>query len=401
MTQYMWPELESGTPNLRCLWKGSFERHTQQGSPLMAMNVENCELRVYPTWFEHTELYLLGPSEETPESTQTTKTHYWDENTRLKVSSDEEATDSRFQLDVKAATHLPAKRIVAVCMPQHAPLNIFHTGKNNVTLFDKIENDVLVRCDQANIVVDKIRGKRVVLLSQQGEITIKSAVEGEIDIYARSVQFQRLLASTLSIVADENVEGAGLYAQTSALHTANGNVSLGSSHGDLGIEIGSGNIELLDARGRINAHIRDAGSIQACIEYPEGDNSLHAGRHAGDVNCRLSAFHGILADIDAKTVDIPNEFRDQLQCTDEEGRQQYQGTINVKAKKATQSKGAVGKIDQKEAASIPGNFVGEARQHTQGIPSLNCVAMSGNVSIHQATWKDLISERYYQKATKA
>lgn len=70
-----------------------------------------------------------------------------------------------------------------------------------------------MRTTAGSITAHKLRGERVHLLSQSGDVSVSGVVEGELMLFGKRLHVQKVLASTADLQADLELTAGAIYAQ--------------------------------------------------------------------------------------------------------------------------------------------------------------------------------------------
>jgi hypothetical protein len=184
------------------------------------------------------------------------------------------------------------QRTIIVTVPQVCNLNI--VGDADIVIHDKVEaSSVVIQTSAGKIVAGKVRGERVVLHSESGDVAVTSGAEGGGSFYGRRVFVKRLLAPKAEIVADEWAVVQSAYTSQLAVRVGAdddaSHLSTASSpaayehHGCILIPTLHGSADLLVGAGA-SASARAAGKPAVAVTGITGrlTASVHRGAATGD-----------------------------------------------------------------------------------------------------------------------
>ncbi|ETV96308.1 hypothetical protein H310_10473 [Aphanomyces invadans] len=131
---------------------------------------------------------------------------------------------------------------VELRLPSQLDLNV-SLVHGNATLYEKIEGSMAIALNRGNILADKLRGKNLRLVSNDGTISINTLAEGEtVTLSAKQVDCKRLMAKraeiTLAKNATEPLDSSfgALYTNLATIQSAAcGKLTVGNVHGSLDI----------------------------------------------------------------------------------------------------------------------------------------------------------------------
>ncbi|XP_043944442.1 protein FAM185A isoform X2 [Protopterus annectens] len=146
---------------------------------------------------------------------------------------------------------------VAITAPVKFDLDIKTTGTGNVNIKDMENESCIVETEYGSAILNSLKSQCVHVKTKGGNIIGLGTIYGNTEIQSSSkssVTINKLQGSTVSICTEDGLlKTKYLYAESSRLSTASGNVELGSIHGDVAVKTIEGNIIIDSLDGYLKA----------------------------------------------------------------------------------------------------------------------------------------------------
>ncbi|KAG9489983.1 hypothetical protein GDO78_005741 [Eleutherodactylus coqui] len=193
---------------------------------------------------------------------------------------------------------IDSQTCVEVTTPVRFDVNIKTMGHGNVDV-KKIECDnCQIETEKGTSVLQSVKGHSVHVRTNGGKVVCVGTVHGNVDIQAlahSTVDIEKLLGTSINICTEHGqLKAKYLYAESSSLVSAAGNIIVGSVHGDTKLHTTEGNITVDSSDGCLMAS-SNQGTIDVYVSQ------------AGKVYLKT--------DIGSITLKIPVNLQAQLQLT--------------------------------------------------------------------------------------
>mmetsp|Transcript_9578 Transcript_9578/g.15912 ORF Transcript_9578/g.15912 Transcript_9578/m.15912 type:complete len:493 (+) Transcript_9578:62-1540(+) len=161
-----------------------------------------------------------------------------------------------------------------VTVPEY--FNVAIDGINlDLSMINKIQGDVSVRCHSGVITVDKLRGHVIEMLCGEGDITVKKLIEGNSCIRSRSLDAKMINGDEIDVRAS-HVSIEAIYGAKTHI-AATENITVGLSRGHIEAMSEGGNVSISGIDGSFAAQAL-RGSIRVQLNKLHGPSLAEAAR---------------------------------------------------------------------------------------------------------------------------
>ncbi|XP_040268919.1 protein FAM185A [Bufo bufo] len=272
----LWWSLAGGTRRVACRLWGSrtaesrykpLKQWTLIVHPLSSLRVKlPCNVRVKPqdplTYPEADRVFVVVSGVDR-------NVHRGLDLDNIEVKYDEESKQVLI-----TSQDIDSQTCVEVTTPVRFDVNIKTMGRGNVNV-KKIECDnCQIETEKGSSVLQSVKGHNVHIRTNGGKVICLGTVHGNVDIRAladSTVDIEKLLGTSINICTENGqLKAKYLYAESSSMSSAAGDIIVGSAHGDTKLQTTEGNITVDSSdgslmassnRGTIDVYVSQAGKV--------------------------------------------------------------------------------------------------------------------------------------------
>ncbi|KAJ1161705.1 hypothetical protein NDU88_002186 [Pleurodeles waltl] len=164
--------------------------------------------------------------------------------------------------------HIDSQSQVEVCTPARFDLDIKTFGNGSVKI-QKVECDnCKIETEKGDSLLQSVKSHHIYVRANGGKIVGRGTLHGNLDIRASgksTVYLDKLQGTFVNICTEDGLlKTQYLYAESSLLSSAAGDIALGSVHGDVTVESKHGNITIDSSDGSLKACTHQ-GAIDAYV----------------------------------------------------------------------------------------------------------------------------------------
>lgn len=285
---------------------------------------------------------------------------------------------------------------VVVHIPERCNL-VVASANESVQVRGKVEGDVRIEAGRGDVLLDKVRGQTIALLTE-GDITVATTVEGEhLTISAQKLFAKRIMGDVVDIASHGEVDVGALYAQE--FRIVNGTeslVRLGSVHGKGTVESAALEVDSMD--GALSASC--SGEVKISFDTPpRGKCELHSSRQNITINLPDPQPHdSLITEITACARAI-NACDSEFETVEKEdiaveGSNEKLQKLRLRSVAAVEGEGrrvgdtGIGKINIGEAAKE--TFL----RGSKSAPLISASATNGSITLKHVSWVDRIKAKF-------
>uniref|UniRef100_A0A8D0CBX1 Family with sequence similarity 185 member A n=1 Tax=Salvator merianae TaxID=96440 RepID=A0A8D0CBX1_SALMN len=232
----------------------------------------------------------------------------------MDTSSPLDSLHVKYDEELKAVTivsdDMDGATSVDVRTPMKFDLDITTSGSGCVKA-EKIECDTCrIETKKGNSILQSIKSKKIDIYAKGGKVTCLGTLQGNTDIHVSEesiVNIEKLQGSCVNISTESGLLKAEyLYAESSFLSSAAGNISLGNVHGDTTLHTKTGNITVDSSEGflKISTH---QGKIEVYIINQAGEVDLKSQK--GSITVKVPATLKAYLQLSGRKVEVSPEIQ--------------------------------------------------------------------------------------------
>lgn len=225
---------------------------------------------------------------------------------------------------------IDSQTCVEVTTPVRFDVNIKTMGFGSVNV-KKIECDhCQIETEKGSSVLQSIKGHNVHIRTKGGKVVCLGTVHGNVDIRAlahSTVDIEKLLGTSINICTESGqLKAKYLYAESSSMFSAAGDIIVGSAHGDTKLQTTEGNITVDSSdgclmassnQGTIDVYVSQAGKV-----YLKTDN--------GSITVKIPANLQAQLQLTGAAVSVnPDVPLQEIENTSREGQTILKATMNL------------------------------------------------------------------------
>ncbi|XP_061438074.1 protein FAM185A isoform X2 [Rhineura floridana] len=210
------------------------------------------------------------------------------------------------------------------------------TSGNGCVKIEKIECDSCrIETEKGTSILQSVKGQKIDIQAKGGKVICLGTLQGNADIHVSqesSVNIEKLQGSSINISTKNGLLKAKyLYAESSFLSSAAGDILLGNVHGDTTLHTKTGDITVDSSEGFLKASTYQ-GEIDVYIINPKGEVDLKS--QEGSVTVKVPATLKAYLQLSGSKVEVSPEIQLQsAQNASREGHITVTGHMNEKDEK--------------------------------------------------------------------
>uniref|UniRef100_A0A8C0HHM3 Family with sequence similarity 185 member A n=2 Tax=Chelonoidis abingdonii TaxID=106734 RepID=A0A8C0HHM3_CHEAB len=243
---------------------------------------------------------------------------------RLQVKYDESLKEMTIVSD-----HMDSKAAVVVKTPMKFDLDIKTSGTGCVKI-QKIDCDSCrIETEKGTSILQSIKSHKIHVRTKGGKVICLGTLHGNADIHAAeksSVNIEKLQGTSIKISTEDGLlKTKYLYAESSFLSSAAGDILLGSIHGDTTLQTKTGNITVESSDGCLKASTH-RGTIDV---YVSQVRKVDLKSQKGSITVKVPASLKAYLQLSGSKVDVSSEIQlQETQCAPKEGHITITGHMN-------------------------------------------------------------------------
>ncbi|XP_018415932.1 PREDICTED: protein FAM185A isoform X1 [Nanorana parkeri] len=243
----------------------------------------------------------------------------------IEVRYDEESRQVRI-----TSQNIDSRSCVEVTTPIRFDVNIQTLGSGCVNI-KRIECDSCqIETEKGNSVLQSVKGHNVHIRTKGGKVVCLGTVHGNVDIHAlahSTVDIEKLVGTSINICTENGqLKAKYLYAESSSMSSAAGDVIVGSAHGDTKLHTERGNITVDSSDGCLMASTTD-GTIDVYISQA---GKVHLKSDNGSIKVKINANLEAYLQLAGARVNVSPEVKlQEIENTSTEGQTILKATINL------------------------------------------------------------------------
>ncbi|KAM9313241.1 protein FAM185A [Gastrophryne carolinensis] len=225
---------------------------------------------------------------------------------------------------------IDSRSCVEVATPLRFDVDIKTLGSGCVNV-KHIECDhCQIETEHGNSVLQSIKGHHVNVHTKGGKVVCLGTVHGNVNIYAfaqSAVSIEKLLGTSINICTENGqLKAKYLYAETSSISSATGDIIVGSAHGDTKLHTDQGNITVDSSDGNLIATTKD-GLIDVYISQA---GKVHLKSDKGSITLKVPANLESYLQLTGAAVNVSPEVKLQgIENTSRDGQTFVKATMNL------------------------------------------------------------------------
>lgn len=243
----------------------------------------------------------------------------------IDVRYDEEAKQVQI-----TSQDIDSRSCVEVTTPLRFDVNIKTLGSGCVNV-KQIECDSCqIETEKGNSVLQSVKGHNVHIRTKGGKVVCLGTVHGNVDIRAlahSTVDIEKLLGTSINICTENGqLKAKYLYAESSSMSSAAGDIIVGSTHGDTKLHTERGNITVDSSDGCLMASTTH-GTIDV---YVSQAGKVHLKSDKGSIMLKIPADLEAYLQLVGATVNVSPEVKlQEIVNTSTEGLTILKATMNL------------------------------------------------------------------------
>ncbi|KAM4746840.1 protein FAM185A isoform 1-T1 [Rhinophrynus dorsalis] len=219
---------------------------------------------------------------------------------------------------------------VDVTTPVRFDVDIKTTSTGCVSV-NKIECDNChIETEKGDSVLQSVKGHNIRIRTKGGKVISLGTVHGNVDIHGTAhstVDIEKLLGTSINICTEGGqLKARYLYAESSSMSSASGDIILGSAHGEIKLHTEQGNITVDSLDGCLKASTRH-GAIDV---YVSQGGKVHLKSEEGCITVKMPATLETSVQLSGASVDVSPEIRlQEIQNTTREGQATLTASMNL------------------------------------------------------------------------
>ncbi|XP_069812251.1 protein FAM185A [Dendropsophus ebraccatus] len=225
---------------------------------------------------------------------------------------------------------IDSRTCVEVTTPVRFDVNIKTMGFGSVNV-RKIECDnCQIETEKGSSVLQSVKGHNVNIRTKGGKVVCLGTVHGNVDIRTlahSTVDIEKLLGTSINICTENGqLKAKYLYAESSSMSSAAGDIIVGSAHGDTKLHTAEGNITVDSSDGCLMASTNQ-GTIDVYVSQAD---KVYLKTDKGSINLKIPANLQAQLQLTGATVNVnPDVPLQDIENTCREGQTILKATMNL------------------------------------------------------------------------
>ncbi|KAL4226318.1 hypothetical protein ACF0H5_014301 [Mactra antiquata] len=219
------------------------------------------------------------------------------------VNVDLDDTNKEMEISIKEKARIDVQALVHVQVPIKYNIEVSCSKNGEVSLAQLEAEKLKVRTHQGNIIFKSIKSINVDVSTNSGNVHSQSLLQGNAKIVCRGnggINAGRIQGQTVHCESQHgDIKVKAIYADSSQFSSDNGNIHLGSCHGNTKVNLSNGNLFIDSLDGNLKGHVED-GHTQLALSR---EGSVQLNTENGDISLRVPESLNSSVDLTASEID--------------------------------------------------------------------------------------------------